>query len=463
MPVTLNPFTGDLAVDQHDRGVLPPTAGGTTDNAIARWDGTSGVRLNDSGVILNDNDLITIPSGASSGIVFGDADTGVYESSDDVLVFKTNATTAMSLSNVQVLSLANALEVTSGGTGVTSLTDGGILLGSGTSGITATARPSNGQLLIGSTGTDPVVASITAGTGITLTPGAGSLTISAPAVGDVVGPGSATDGGFAKFDGTTGKLIKNSAATIAVSDGGTGSTTFGTGYHLFGNGTSALTAVDGTAKGTIIVGDGSGAPSAVAVGTNNYVLTADSAQANGLKWASPSGTWVYLTKTSASASASVTFTNTYLTSTYNKYVILLQNVIPATDAVLLYVRVSTDNGSSWKAGASDYTYAGNTNSVSTTANIGTSTDTEIQLTTGNLGNAAAEYTNSVIWLWDPLNVSTRTGITATSNLHSTTTAASMTHLFGEYTTAGATDGIQFIFSSGNIASGDFIIYGVKDA
>ncbi len=36
--------------------------------------------------------------------------------------------------------------------------------------------------------------------------------------GDVVGPGSATDSGFAKFDGTTGKLLKNSAATISNGD-----------------------------------------------------------------------------------------------------------------------------------------------------------------------------------------------------------------------------------------------------
>lgn len=44
-------------------------------------------------------------------------------------------------------------------------------------------------------------------------------TWTAPAgTGDVVGPSSATDSGFAKFDGTTGKLLKNSAATIANAD-----------------------------------------------------------------------------------------------------------------------------------------------------------------------------------------------------------------------------------------------------
>lgn len=36
--------------------------------------------------------------------------------------------------------------------------------------------------------------------------------------GDVVGPASATDNGFAKFDGVSGKLIKNSAATLVNAD-----------------------------------------------------------------------------------------------------------------------------------------------------------------------------------------------------------------------------------------------------
>src|SRR5581483_3702624 len=43
--------------------------------------------------------------------------------------------------------------------------------------IASTAAPTNGQLLIGSTGAAPVLASLTAGTGISITPGAGSITI----------------------------------------------------------------------------------------------------------------------------------------------------------------------------------------------------------------------------------------------------------------------------------------------
>ncbi|MBA8905500.1 hypothetical protein [Aminobacter ciceronei] len=42
------------------------------------------------------------------------------------------------------------------------------------------------------------------------------------ASGDVTGPGSSTNNGFARFNGTTGKVIKDSAAVIAIADGGTG-------------------------------------------------------------------------------------------------------------------------------------------------------------------------------------------------------------------------------------------------
>jgi len=43
-------------------------------------------------------------------------------------------------------------------------------------------------------------------------------------------------------------------------------------------------------KGQILVGDGSGDPSALGVGTNNYVLVADSNEATGVKWATvPAG------------------------------------------------------------------------------------------------------------------------------------------------------------------------------
>lgn len=65
-----------------------------------------------------------------------------------------------------------------GGTGLTSLTDGGILLGSGAGAVTVTAQPTDGQLLTGSSGLDPVLNTLIAGSGVTVVNGAGSITIS---------------------------------------------------------------------------------------------------------------------------------------------------------------------------------------------------------------------------------------------------------------------------------------------
>ena len=71
--------------------------------------------------------------------------------------------------------------VTDGGTGVSTLTDGGILLGSGTGAITALGVATNGQIPIGDGTTDPVLATIT-GTAneVTVVNGAGTITLSIP-------------------------------------------------------------------------------------------------------------------------------------------------------------------------------------------------------------------------------------------------------------------------------------------
>ena len=42
-------------------------------------------------------------------------------------------------------------------------------------------------------------------------------------------------------------------------------------------------------KGELLVGDGSGDPTALSVGTNGYILTADSSEATGIKWAANAG------------------------------------------------------------------------------------------------------------------------------------------------------------------------------
>lgn len=151
--------------------------------------------------------------------------------------------------------------VSSGGTGRITLTNHGLLVGAGTSAITQLADATNGQLPIGSTGADPVLATITAGTGISVTNGAGSITIAATSTGftwtDVTG-GSATlaanNGYIADAAGlTTFTLPTNNAFgdTILIVGKGAGGwkIVYGAGQNII-FGSSASTATTGNIAST---------------------------------------------------------------------------------------------------------------------------------------------------------------------------------------------------------------------
>ena len=118
-----------------------------------------------------------------------------------------------------VVAVAGTLVVANGGTGATSLTDHGILLGSGTAAITATAVPANGQLLIGSSGADPVLATLTSsGSTIGVTGGAGTLDIDLNNTTVPAGSyGSATHVGAFTVD-AQGRLT--AAVDVAIAGGG---------------------------------------------------------------------------------------------------------------------------------------------------------------------------------------------------------------------------------------------------
>jgi len=119
-----------------------------------------------------------------------------------------------SAADLASLSLGTALPVGSGGTGATSLTDGGILLGSGTGAITATSVLTNGQLLIGDGTGDPTISTITAGSGISVTNGAGSITIAADGLGAGTVTSVATSGTVNGLTLTGGTITTTGTVTL---------------------------------------------------------------------------------------------------------------------------------------------------------------------------------------------------------------------------------------------------------
>jgi len=125
--------------------------------------------------VLGDNTVLTAVTSATDTVTLSVVANSI---GDTQLAFDTGqALTSTSSPTFNALTLTTDLTVANGGTGASTLTNGGVLLGSGAGAITATAVLTNGQLLIGDGAGDPTVATLTQGAGITVTNGAGSITI----------------------------------------------------------------------------------------------------------------------------------------------------------------------------------------------------------------------------------------------------------------------------------------------
>ena len=195
-----------------------------------------------------------------------------------------------SVADLSALSLDTALPVASGGTGTSTFTDGGVLLGSGTGAVTALGQAINGQLVVGSTGADPVLATLTGGANITVTNTAGAISIAASGLGsgtvqsvsaagtengltltsdgDSVNPVITLGGTLASV--TNGQLSNSSVTigTTAIALGGTASSIvglgsldvtkalFGSTQIISGSGLVGDTQLTGSFSGSF-VGDGS--------------------------------------------------------------------------------------------------------------------------------------------------------------------------------------------------------------
>jgi hypothetical protein len=125
------------------------------------------------------------------------------------------------------IGIVDPLIVGKGGTGLATLTNHGLLLGSGTDAITPLGEATNGQIPIGSTGADPVLATITGTAGqIAVANAAGSITLSlAGGMGDLSGL-TPTVGNFIVGDGTNWVTESGDTARISLGVGTTDSPQF---------------------------------------------------------------------------------------------------------------------------------------------------------------------------------------------------------------------------------------------
>ena len=164
--------------------------------------------------------------------------------------------------------------VTDGGTGVSTLTDGGILLGSGTGAITALAVLADGEMIVGDGTTDPVAesgatlrTSIGVGTGDTVQVTgielghASDTTIVRASSGEITIEGNA--------------VYRAGGTNIPVSDGGTGATALTDKAVLISQdtGTDAVGSVALTTSGQLIIGGSSGPAAGLITADDGLTVT----------------------------------------------------------------------------------------------------------------------------------------------------------------------------------------------
>jgi len=183
-------------VDANNRLVVAIEGGGTgdvvgpasaTDNAIARYDGTTGKLIQDSGITIADG-----ASGTLAGTNSGDV---ALAGTPDYITISGQTITR------------GAIDLASDVTGDLPLAN------------LAPASDASRLLGRGSAGGAGDYQELTLGAGLALT--GTVLAVSGAGTGDVVGPASATDNAIARYDTTTGKLIQDSGITIADGASGT--------------------------------------------------------------------------------------------------------------------------------------------------------------------------------------------------------------------------------------------------
>jgi len=206
-----------------------------------------------------------------------------------------------------------------------------------------------------------------------------------------------------------------------------------------------------TTKGDLIAATGASTPARLAVGaTNGHVLTVDSAEATGIKWAAAAGGGL-----TQLATGTVSSTSTVLSSISQSYkhLYLVVSSVQLTSATDLAVRLNGDT-------AANYAVTGIQTGSSTPANR--TTDTLLYLNGGS-GLVCPTTANNDSYTLYIQNYSLAKGKNISVSAHSGTTKTSNSYAWAGYASNTAISSLTLCTSSGTAtwSVGTYTLYGVN--
>ena len=263
---------------------------------------------------------------------------------------------------------------------------------------------------------------------------------------------------------TADKLASNAVTNAKMADNAVDSAEIASGAidtaHIADNQVTVAKLVD-LARGSIVIGNASAASAELTKGSANTVLTSDGTD---ISWAAGGGDLVFLVENSVAGGVhlSTAFSSTYITSTYERYLITFQDLDFNNDNVTFYAQISADNGSSYKT--SGYRTAGYYNEYNGSATNQAADNTASYLMAAtSVGNAATESLSGHMWLINPANSSTFAQAYWDLVYDAEDSYTRRYIGAGNWATAGAINNIKFAPSGGVWNSGKICVYGVKNS
>ena len=174
---------------------------------------------------------------------------------------------------------------------------------------------------------------------------------------------------------------------------------------------------------------------------------------------------VFISKATASASASIEFTSG-IDSTYKEYVFYFHSIHPQTDSVIFEFQgnASGETGYNETITSTAFFYQHNEIGTDAEVNYGIASDqaqgTAFQEIAREIGNGADECLSGYLQLFNPSSTYVK-HFMSTVNYYDKANYSKGVKTAGYFNTINAIDQIQFKMSSGNIDSGDILLFGIN--